>query len=415
MGIFSKAIQNHNNLHSGGISTLKNPQPWLLQALHSNGKGVHVSERTQLALSAFYAGVNIIANHVATLPLNVLIRDASGGTEDREHNLNNILKFQTNKYVSANHFKKSMIVNMLVFGNAFARIEKIGNKVVGLHLEEPKDVKIKRNKETGAIFYHFKSVDEVLAPRDVIHLYDFSLNGYVGLSVLEVGARNAFESHMGIQRFSKRYFENNAHIGGILSTPDSLGTDAQAVNESKSHIREEFENVYSGESNWFRTAILDGEWSYESIDVKASDAMLIEAAKATVEDISRWLGIPLSLLNHTDSQSFKSKEQEARTYVNNSLNPKLKAFEIECHNKLFTEQEKLNGYEIKIDTKNLVRANLKDTGEFLSQMIDRSIFSLNEGRDFLDMDTKDGLDIHLKQLNMTGLFDDNSDETNNSE
>jgi phage portal protein BeeE len=116
--------------------------------------------------------------------------------------------------------------------------------------------------------------------------------------------------------------------------------------------------------------------------------------------------MPLSFLNHTDSQSFKSKEQESRTYVNNCLNPKIRIIENEIRNKLFLETEKQAGYKVNIDTKQLVRASLKDTGEFLSQMVDRSIFSLNESRDFLDMDSKDGLDIHLQQLNMKELGSD---------
>lgn len=356
-----------------------------------------------MSLSAFYSGINIIANHIASLPLDIIVRDENGNTIDAQHDLNELLKYQAAPYQSATHFKKLLVINTLVYGNGFARIEKTGNKVTGLHLEKPKDTKIYRNKETGEIFYKFKDKKQMLSARDVIHLYDFSLNGYSGLSILEAGAKEAFQGHLSVQKFGNKYFQNNAHIGGVLSTEDSLGSDPSVVNEAKSEVRQEFENVYNGEENWFRTAILEGKWNYQPLNINASDAMLIERSQATVEDISRWLQMPLSFLNHTDSQSFKSKEQEARTYVNNCLNPKIKIFENEIRNKLFLESEKKKGYKIALDTKVLVRASLKDTGDFLSQMIDRSIFDLNEARDFIDMDTKEGLDIHLQQLNMKEL------------
>jgi HK97 family phage portal protein len=401
--LFGRALNKYRNEQ---VSTLNNPSPWLLKNLGVDGEGVNVDERTSLALSSFYGGVNIIANHIASLPIDVVQRSEEGNTVDADHHLNEILKYQSSRYLSATHFKKLLTVNTLVYGNGFARIERGGNEVVSLQIEKPKDVDIYKNKESGDIFYKFKNIDKKYPARDVIHVYDFTLDGYKGLSVLEAGAKESFEGHMSVQKFSKKYFDNNAHIGGVLSTEDSLGTDEAVVNEAKSEIRKEFEHVYSGEQNWFRTAILEGTWDYQALDIKASDAMLIERSQATVEDVSRWLQMPLSFLNHTDSQSFKSKEQESRTYVNNCLNPKIRIIENEIRNKLFLETEKQAGYKVNIDTKQLVRASLKDTGEFLSQMVDRSIFSLNESRDFLDMDSKDGLDIHLQQLNMKELGSD---------
>ncbi|MDR8390988.1 phage portal protein [Aliifodinibius sp. S!AR15-10] len=405
MNIFSRAIQNYSNQ----TSTIKNPEPWLLRNLGINTKGVTATDRKSLELSAFYSGVNIISNHIASLPINIVKRDENGNTEDLDHQLNEILKYQSSPYLSATHFKKLLIVHALVYGNGFARIERSGNNITGLHIEKPKDTDIFRDKSTREVFYKFKDIDRMYSARDVIHIYDFTLNGYSGLSVLEAGARNSFEGHLSVQNFSNRYFENNAHIGGILSTDDSLGTEPSVVNEAKSQVRKEFEQVYNGQENWFKTAILEGSWNYESLDVKASDAMLIERAQATVEDISRWLQMPSSFLTDKEATSYKAKEADARSYVNNCLNPKIKLFQNEIRNKLFTESEKEQGYTVLIDTKQLVRASLADTGDFLSQMIDRSIFTIDDALDFLDMDTV-GLDIRMQQKNMGILGEESPDE-----
>lgn len=405
--IFNKAIQSYNNQ----TSTVKNPSPWLMDLMGVSKSGVKISERTSLAISSYYAGINIIANHIATLPVDIVVRDANGNTVDPEHQLNEILKYQANSTLSAFHFKKLLIVNALVYGNGYARIERDGNRITGLHLEKPVDTSVYRNKETGELFYKFKSKNRTYPSRDVIHVYDFSLNGYTGLSVLEAGAKESFEGHLSVQRFSKKYFDNNAHIGGILSTDDSLGSDDKVVNQAKSKIREEFDQVYNGDNNWFRTAILEGDWSYEALDIKASDAMLIERSEATVEDVSRWLQMPLSFLNHTNSQSFKSKEQEAKTYLTNCLKPRMMMFTTEMRNKLFLEAEKQQGYKVTLDTKELTSASLADTAEFIRSAINSSVFDINEVRDFLNMDTKDGLDIHLMQKNMGILGEESEDES----
>lgn len=409
MGIFSKVVNNQVQNAAGEFKSSNTPLPWFQNLFGLGKNGVKVSERTALSLSAYYSGINIIANHIASLPIDVLVRDKNGNTIDTEHSLNEILKHQANPYLSATHFKKLLIVNCLVYGNGFARIERTGNKIDGIYIEKPSDVSIFHNKLSGARYYEIEGRDKRYMPSDMIHIFDFTLDGVKGLSVLEAGAMDAFKGHIATQKFSKKYFENNAHVGGVLMTEDSLGMDDKTINEAKSAIREEFDNVYLGSNNWFRTAILDGKWSYKPLDIKASDAMLIERSLATVEDVSRWLQIPLSYLNHTDSQSYKSKEQEAKSYLTNCLNPRIKIFENEIRNKLFLEEEKSEGYKVAIDTKQLVRASLKDTGEFLSQMIDRSIFSINEARDFIDMDTEQGLDIRMQQMNMKQLGEEITD------
>lgn len=74
--IFNNAIHKYSN--SAETTTIKQPADWFLQSLGiKTNSGVTTTNRTSLTLSAFYGGVNIIANHIALLPIAVVIRDAN--------------------------------------------------------------------------------------------------------------------------------------------------------------------------------------------------------------------------------------------------------------------------------------------------------------------------------------------------
>lgn len=407
MSIFAQAIAPYQN----EASTIKNPKKWFLDAIGGKtGSGITVTEKTALTLSAYYDGVNLLSNHVGYLPFHVILRDFETGnrTQQPQHQLRNLLNWESNssKYggMSAFTFKKTMTVHMLNWGNAYAIIHKgMGGRITDLELIEPWNARVVKDKNNQTIRYKFTEYDRYYLPFEVLHLHQFSLDGIVGKSIVEAGARERFGGHIAAATYGEAFFGNGTHMGGILISEDSLGTDEQVVNEAKSEIRGELDNVYGGPEKWHNIGILDGKWEYKNMTLKASDAQLIERSEATVEDVARWLGIPTAKLKSRQNTAFNTREHEAIDYVQDGLIPRTTIWEQETRRKLLTDQEKAQGFECSINEKDLMRGDLRAMAEFLRNMVDRGIFTPNQALEFMGEDTFDNGDVHLMPMNYTTL------------
>lgn len=404
MSIFAQALAPYQN----ATSTIKNPKQWFFDALGGKTKsGVSVNERKALTLSAYYDGVNLLSNHIGYLPFNVITRDDTGNRTKRPaHPVRDLLEWEANDKMSAFTFKKTMTIHMLNWGNAFAIIHRRrGGEVRELELIEPWDARIYQNPDTKEVSYMFAEKERFYMPFEVLHLHQFSLDGIKGQSIIQAGARDRIGGHIAVENYGESFFGNGTHMGGLLVTEDSLGSDPDVVNEAKSEIRQELDNVYGGPDKMHRIGIFDGKWEYKNMTLPAADAQLIERSQASVPDIARWLGIPPSKLKSPQNQAYNTREHEAIDYVQDGLMPRTKIWEQETRRKLFTSNEKSVGYETSINTKDLMRGDLDSMAEFLKGMVDRGIFTLNQALEFMGEDTFPEGDIHLIPKNMNILED----------
>lgn len=418
MSIFSQALAPYKNKSS----TIKNPEKWFLDALGGPNKaGVRVNEASALTLSAYFDGVNLIANHIGYLPFNVILKDPQSGNRTHQpgHRINELMQWEANrsKYggMSAFTFKKTMTVHMLNWGNAFAIIHRRGTEIDELELIEPWNTRIYTDKQTENIFYSFADHERRYPAREVLHLHQFSLDGIKGHSIIEAGARDRIGGHLAAAQYGERFFGNGTHMGGLLMTEESLGNDPDVVNEAKSEVRSELENVYGGPDKWHRIGILDGKWEYKNMTLKASDAQLIERTEATVEDVARWLGVPTSKLKSKQNTAYNTREHEAIDYVQDGLIPRTTIWEQETRRKLLTASEKQQGMLTSINEKDLMRGDLRAMAEFLREMVDRGIFTPNDALEFMGEDTFEGGDVHFMPLNYTTLENFLTGDSENNE
>lgn len=406
MSVFSQALNKYQN----NITTLKEPKQWLLESIGGKTRsGMKVNERLALTLSAYYDGVNLLANHIAYLPFQIIQQDLNTGnrTKRHEHEIYDLMNWEANSSyyggMTAFTFKKTMTLHMLNWGDAFSLIHRGGGGIRELELIEPWRGSVIKDRATKSIWYDFDDYENYFPARDVLHLHQFSLDGVRGLSIIQAGARERFGGHLAVEQYGETFFGQGTHMGGLLTTEESLGNDPKVVNQAKSEIRQELENVYGGPENWNKIGILDGKWQYKNLTLPAADAQLLERSKATVEDIARWLGVPPTKLKDTSSQNYNNREHEAIDYVQDGLMPRTEIWQQETRRKLLREREKRDGYETIINVKDLMRGDLQSMAEFLREMVDRAIFTPNQALEFMGEDTYEGGDVHLMPLNFTTL------------
>ena len=366
--------------------------------------GVVVTCDTAMTYSAIWRSVNLIAQSIAALPWSVNSRNikTDGSKETKplySDPLYTLLDVAPNDEVDAFTFRETLIAYALTRGNGYAEIERNGAGVpVALWFIESERVRPDRDDQgrLGYVVLNYASGEDVWIPaQDMFHLKGLGFDGMTGYSVIAMAAR-AIGLGIATEEFGSSFFENGAHIGGVLEHPGALGDDAY------DHLKKSLSDKKLG-ADANSPLILEEGMKWTSIGVPPDDAQFLETRKFQVSEIARWFGVPLHKLNEMDSSTFSNIEHQAIEFVTDTLTAWVKRLETEANMKLVPKSKRGKVFT-KININGLLRGDMKTRAAFYKSMMNLGVFSINEVRDLED---KNGIgtdgDKRLVQLNQTTL------------
>jgi len=296
---------------------------WFTSALGTKSKtGLAISETSALTYSAVWACVRVIAETCASLPLNVYQRLPGGGKRKaNEHPLYWILHNQPNSEMTSMQFREALISHILLWGNAYAEIERANNNVLmGLWPLRPDRMEVERAPGTNQIQYHYKPTDskekeKILDPSDVLHIAGLGSNGLTGYSVISY-AREAIGMGLALEEFGSRFFENNAQPGGLIKLPNVL-KDQEAINRLKNSWYE----AVGGLKNAHKVAVLENGAEWQQMGIPLSDAQFIEGRKFQIEEICRIYRVPPPFIQDHSHSTFSNIEHLSIDFVVHTIRP----------------------------------------------------------------------------------------------
>jgi len=353
---------------------------------------VRVNEHTALQYSPVWRCVNLIANTIAGLPWQVY--------RDREYASDSPLQrllVDPNPEITGFTFRQVLLGHALVWGNAYAEIERDGaNRPYWLWPIEPERVEVMRID--GRLAYRVRNEggpDTFLDPANVLHVRGFSTgDGTVGVSPIRMAART-----IGIglvqEQFAGTFFGNGASISGTLKIPANLTSEQIIQTEN------DFNRKYSG-AGANRVKVLANGMEYESKSMPMTDAQFLESRTFSVQEIARWYGIPPHKLAELTRSTNNNIEYQGREFVQDALMPWIRALEDEANKKLFGRAS--GRMHTQIDISGLQRADAAARAQYLRELVQLGIISINEAREMEGYD-QIGLegDQHIVQLNQTTL------------
>ena len=133
-----------------------------------NQSGTVVNSETAFKITAVWSAVSLISDTISTLPLDAYIRrDGARGPFRPKPAW--VSKPDLDQQPSA--FWQSVIVSLLIDGNAFIRVFRSGGQVVNLVPLNPHKVQIKRNG-IGRVMFEVQGEKNLLSSEDVIFIAD---------------------------------------------------------------------------------------------------------------------------------------------------------------------------------------------------------------------------------------------------
>lgn len=379
-------------------TSLSNPAAWLTGLFGTSKTGVQVSEDNALTFSAVYAAVRIISETIASIPLNVYQYDGETRVKAEGHPVQNLLAKAPNAVSSTFTFREAMAANLVLHGNAYARIEfNNAGRPVSLTPLNPMLVEVKI--VDGEKVYKFNQ-KETFLDYEILHFVGLSFNGLTGKSPLTV-AREAVAIGLAAQEYGARFYSNGANTGGVITAPGRLSSEA--INR----LKQSWNRANGGLSNSHGTAILEEGMKYDKIGLDPEAAQFLQSRKFQVNEIARIFRLPPSYLADLENSSTRANvEQQAIQFVRDCITPYVRRMEVELNRKLFREDE-ANLYAY-FTVEGLMRGDLKGRYDAYATARQWGWLSVNDIRDLENLNPVDGGDVYLQPLNMVQSGEDDT-------
>lgn len=403
MGFLSDIKENREK-----VSGLANPAQWLVDMFNPNStSGVKVTEENAMNNSAVYAAVRVIAETIASLPLNVYREDGRTKEKAKNNYLYPLLHNKPNKLMTSFTWRETMLAHLLLWGNHYSQLEidKSG-RVVGIWPLLPSRMEVKKYNDKLYYIYSPKNGEQrTYSMSEILHIPGLGFNGLVGKSVIKM-AREAVGLGLAAEEFGARFFSQGAQPGGVIEYPEAMSDDA--YERYKRDARKE----YQGLGNSHKIMVLEEGMKYHQTGIPPDDAQFLETRKFQIEEIARIFRVPPHMLADLERATFSNIEQQSIDFVVNTIRPWLVRIEQTLNDKLISNSNNKN--YIKFVVEGLLRGDAESRGNFYNTMFNIGAMSINDIREKEDMNPKEGGDQSFVPLNMIPLNANNPKVESNS-
>ena len=363
--------------------------------------GVEVNSETAMTLSAYFAAVRNISEDIGKIPFSIY-QEITGvsRSEQRQNPAWWLIYMSSSPGVPSYVLKQSLITSALNKGDGFAYIERDQYQRPKALLFVPYEnvtVLINEANELGYQIRNsqgFMNVPAGIYPAtDMIHLRGMTLNGITGVSVISYAA-NAIGGAIAAQKLGNDTFKNGSNVGGTLEHPGNIGPEGIAMLENS------FNAAMQGQQGSQRWKVLEEGMKANPMTIKLEDYQLIETKKFNVQDVARWLRIPIHKIGDMSGSTFSNVEHQSIEYVTDTLMPWVTKLEDEFTLKILTYQQRQDNIFVYAHTNELTRGDMAARAAYYKEMIYVGAITPNEVRWEEWYNSMPGGDIRLIPANM---------------
>lgn len=365
--------------------------------------GTLMNGEAMLRIAAVFDSVRMISQDIAKLPLDLKEPMPGGGarTINKMHSLYFRISVSPDKQIRSQTFWETMIAHSLIWGNGYALIKRDESESIVTSLEQlhPSNVTVQRSN--GMIWYQVNLVDEknnrTGETKAIMNMDMFHLHG-IGDGITSWPIANFALESMGLtlstETLQSAFMGNGGHLSGVLQTPEKI-TDP----EIKKQMVENFGGGAGGPNNAGNIAFLSHGTIFVPIDMKFTDAQLLETRRFQIEETARWFNIPLHKLAILSSNAtFNNIAEENLSYIDDTLNPWIRRIEGEISFKLLPENSL---FFARFNTRELTRGDTKTTVAVMKDLFAMAAATPNQILESIGENPYPGGDVHYIPANIT--------------
>ena len=376
---------------------------WLVEKLNPGQRWISQfepqspSNEPEVTYSNFYdtleivnRAVNMIVDDTAEINFrigqNVIPKPLVTGVKRRT--VENLLNAQPNQFQDLHSFRRNIIMDLLLDGNAFIYYD--GQYLYQLPAYR---VTIKSDPTNYIEKYVFQGTVDY-RPDEIIHIKDNSTKSiYRGSSRLRPALRT-MKLMKNMRDFQDNFFTNGAVPGLVIRSPDTLSS------RIKDRMKEDWKQTYRPQSGGRNPLILDGGMTVDPLTtVNFKDLDFMSSIDSNEKVILKALGVPPVLIDSGNNANLRPNH---RLYYLETIIPIVK--------KINSAFQAFFGFEIIEDVAGIpaLQPELRDEAAYYTSLVNGGIITANEAREGIGKDPLDGHDDIRIPQNVAGSAADPS-------
>lgn len=374
-----------NNEERSLTSGLMNPAGFLFDAFDAStsvSAGTRVSTDSALGLSPVWAAVKLISEDVGQLPFKVY-RDTGDGEKEeaRQHRSWRLLHDRPNSYTPAGRFWATVAVHLLLWGNAF--IEKRRDATSGLvdelWLLPPNDVGVKWWPNLRQKTYVYTPSD-MSGPKveldddQVLHIFGMSLDGLVGLSVIDA-CRQSLGTAIARNEFEGEFYKNGAVLSGVVEMQGRIRSD-----DALKRFKESFKALYTGSGRRHGIPVLEDGATLHTVGSPMRDLDFVASQNMSRTDIAVMFNLQPNELGGSSGESltYATVEMNQTARATRAIAPLAKTISDAVSQDPSLLPQNVMTAEFVLEA--MMRADAKSRGEFYKALSDVKAITADEIR-----------------------------------
>jgi HK97 family phage portal protein len=335
--------------------------------LSSNNDDSTITKEQAMTIPALNAGVNLISNTVASLPIKLYQKDAQKIKCIDDDPRVELLNTSTGDLLDGFQMKKALVDDHLIFGagymyknmyrNNVKSLHYVSNPQVGVALVSPDPIFKKMEFVIyGAIYQDYQLVKLTRKTRD----------GVTGTGILDEANKILSVAYNSLI-FEDTLVRTGGNKKGFLKSVNRLSDIAIAA------LKSAFKSFYA--NNTENVIVLNSGLDFQEASNSSVEMQINQNKITNNDDIAKMLNIPVELLNG----KVTNMDMLFEAFIKLAILPILKAFETALNKDLLLEKEKGSFY-FAFDTTELVKADIVKRFQAYELAVKNGILQIDEIR-----------------------------------
>lgn len=224
---------------------------------------------------------------------------------------------------------------------------------------------------------------------NVLHFKTWcTLNGIMGKPVRQI-LQDSISGAVESQKYLNQLYASGLTAKAALQYTGDLDKLKRMA------LQKEYNALLSGAKNAGKVVAVPVGMTLQPLNVTLADAQYAEIKKYTALQIAAAFGIKPNQLNNYDKSSYSNSESQQLAFLVDTMSYRLSQYEQEINYKCLSDTEKKEGYYFKFNEKAILRTDSKTQKEVITGYVQNGIYTINEGRDLLDLPFVDGGDVNM--------------------
>jgi HK97 family phage portal protein len=319
------------------------------------------------------AALSRISNSAASVPL--LVYNGEFELSEDDPNFGHLAK-SVAVGISGNDFTATTATDLIVFGNSYWLIRKVGRRYLGLDYIHPSHISFSLDGKEAQIM----TADRVInvSVDDLVHfkLPDPTDPKAQGLSLL-YSIQNAVTLINECDRLLAEYLFHGAQPLTILITKSSL------PEATKQRIIERIQSRH-GRGQRFKWLLLEGsDYDTKTIDTSFKAGDLVEMRRILREEILACLNVPPAVVGIYEYANYANAREQTKIFWRETIIPLLRLIEETLNTQFFPKVNPQLWCAYDLSQVEALKENIAEVANSLGNLVDRGIITINEARETL--------------------------------